>query len=91
MSTNNKIPFYGVFYDKEGNKHDLSAMMGRGIVNLTKINTIGRTDTYRIDYTDGTMSIFDVTNGQDGVVVYDAGRPDTNFGVGLSMNCGGVI
>lgn len=25
-----------------------------------------------------------------GVVVYDAGRPDTNFDSGVNINCGGV-
>jgi hypothetical protein len=25
-----------------------------------------------------------------GVVVFDGGRPDTNFSVGVNINCGGV-
>lgn len=30
------------------------------------------------------------TKGDLGTVVYDGGRPDTDFTVGLNMNCGGV-
>jgi hypothetical protein len=29
--------------------------------------------------------------GTTGVVVFDAGRPETDFSVGVSINCGGVI
>ena len=36
---------------------------GRGIVNISKISTVGAVDTYEILYTDNTSSYFTVTNG----------------------------
>jgi len=39
---------------------------GRGIVSVTKINTVGLVDTYRILFTDATTSTFTVTNGTVG-------------------------
>lgn len=39
---------------------------GNGIVSIVLTNSEGYVDTYTITYTDGTTSIFKVTNGKDG-------------------------
>lgn len=39
---------------------------GRGIVSVVKTASEGNTDRYTITYTDGTVSVFDVRNGEDG-------------------------
>ena len=39
---------------------------GNGIVSIVLTNSEGYVDTYTITYTDGTKSIFKVTNGKDG-------------------------
>ena len=37
---------------------------GNGIQNIDKVSTVGNVDTYAINYTDGTQTTFDVTNGE---------------------------
>lgn len=37
---------------------------GNGIQNIEKVSTVGNVDTYAINYTDGTQTTFDVTNGE---------------------------
>lgn len=37
---------------------------GKGIANISKTSTSGLVDTYTIEYTDGTTSTFNVTNGE---------------------------
>ena len=39
---------------------------GNGITSIEKISTSGLVDTYQINFTDGTSTTFEVTNGQDG-------------------------
>lgn len=39
---------------------------GRGITSISKTGTNGNVDTYTITYTDGTTSVFTITNGVDG-------------------------
>ena len=49
----------------KGQKGDTGAA-GKGITSIMKTSTSGLVDTYTITYTDGTTSIFTVTNGEDG-------------------------
>lgn len=42
---------------------------GRGITSVTKTGTSELVDTYTITYTDGTSSLFTITNGEDGTQV----------------------
>lgn len=51
-----------------GEKGDTGAdgATGKGISDIAKINTVGKLDTYRISFSDGTSSQFTVTNGSDG-------------------------
>ena len=44
----------------KGNKGDT----GNGIQNIEKVSTLENVDTYAINYTDGTQTTFDVTNGE---------------------------
>lgn len=37
---------------------------GNGIQNIEKVSTVENVDTYAINYTDGTQTTFDVTNGE---------------------------
>lgn len=37
---------------------------GNGIQTIEKVSTVGNVDTYAINYTDGTQTTFDVTNGE---------------------------
>lgn len=39
---------------------------GVGISNIEKISTVGLVDTYQINYTDGSSTTFEVTNGEKG-------------------------
>lgn len=39
---------------------------GKGIVSISKTSSDGLVDTYTIEFTDGTTSVFTVTNGSDG-------------------------
>lgn len=39
---------------------------GRGIVDIHKIGSVGVVDNYKITYSDGTYSLFTVSNGLDG-------------------------
>lgn len=38
----------------------------KGIVSIEKISENGKTDNYRITYTDGSTAVFKITNGADG-------------------------
>ncbi|MBR2302281.1 MAG: hypothetical protein IKA42_00585, partial [Clostridia bacterium] len=49
----------------KGDKGDTGAT-GTGIVSIVKDGTEGNVDTYKITMSDGTVSIFTVTNGKDG-------------------------
>lgn len=49
---------------------------GVGIENISKTNTEGLVDTYTITYTDGTTSVFTVTNGKGGVDSYKKSETD---------------
>lgn len=49
---------------------------GIGIASVDKISSEGKTDHYRITFTDGTDVAFDVTNGADGVGISDADLND---------------
>ena len=40
---------------------------GNGITSIIKINSSGLVDTYKIAYTNGSASIFTVTNGEQGI------------------------
>lgn len=57
--------------DAEG-QHHFDVMNGEkgdtgvGIMSISKVSTAGLIDTYRITFTDGTTTTFDVTNGEDG-------------------------
>lgn len=44
----------------------LNSLRGTGIFKITKINTVGLVDTYRITFTDGNVYDFDVNNGSKG-------------------------
>lgn len=57
----------------DGSETDLStyvtttaAKIGKSISSVTGPTTSGKVDTYTINYTDGTSSTFNVTNGNDG-------------------------
>lgn len=63
MDTSRMIPFNGVFYDSNGNKHDLPEMAGRGVVDIQKTDTTDNIDTYTMTYSDGSISKFQVING----------------------------
>lgn len=45
---------------EKGDKGDT----GNGIQNIEKVSTVENVDTYAINYTDGTQTTFDVTNGE---------------------------
>lgn len=47
-------------------KDGINGISGVGIVNIEKIKTVGKIDTYQINYTDGSSNTFDVANGADG-------------------------
>lgn len=47
----------------KGDKGD-NGDTGNGIQNIEKVSTVGNVDTYAINYTDGTQTTFDVTNGE---------------------------
>lgn len=47
-------------------KVDSGYFDGNGIESIIKTGTVGLVDTYTIFYTDGTTSVFEVTNGRDG-------------------------
>lgn len=44
-----------------------STQVGKTIQSIELTGTVGLVDTYTINYSDGTTSTFDVTNGQDGI------------------------
>lgn len=41
---------------------------GNGIQSITKVSTSGLVDTYRITFTNGNTTTFNVTNGSDATV-----------------------
>ena len=51
---------------EKGDPGDTGAT-GNGISSINKVSTSGLVDTYRITFTNGTSTTFEVTNGQNGV------------------------
>lgn len=51
------------FVELKGDKGD-KGDTGNGIQNIEKISTVENVDTYAINYTNGTQTTFDVTNGE---------------------------
>ena len=51
------------FVELKGDKGD-KGDTGNGIQNIEKVSTVENVDTYAINYTDGTQTTFDVTNGE---------------------------
>lgn len=51
------------FVELKGDKGD-KGETGNGIQNIEKLSTVENVDTYAINYTDGTQTTFDVTNGE---------------------------
>lgn len=54
------------FVELKGQKGDKGDKgdTGNGIQNIEKVSTLENVDTYAINYTDGTQTTFDVTNGE---------------------------
>lgn len=50
----------------KGDKGD-TGDTGNGIASVTFVSSSGLVDTYKITFTNGTETTFDVTNGQDGI------------------------
>jgi len=84
MENIHKVPFNGIFYDSNGDKRDLSQMIGRGVVSIIKTESVGLVDTYTMYYTDGTMSTFNIVNGADGQDGKSISSIDKTSTVGLT-------
>ena len=57
------------FKDVDGNWIDTPSLVGRkgvSIEAITKVGTVGLTDTYRVDFSDGTNTLFTINNGEKG-------------------------
>ena len=63
---------------------------GNGIVSITKTGTAGLVDTYTITFTDGSITTFNVTNGQNGTGSGDMiqSQYDPTLAV---FNAGGIV
>lgn len=55
----------------QGEKGDTGAT-GNGIASVTYVSSSGLVDTYKITFTNGTETTFDVTNGEDGTDNYES-------------------
>lgn len=63
---------------------------GNGIASITKTGTVGLVDTYTITFTDGSITTFNVTNGQNGTGSGDMiqSQYDPTLAV---FNAGGIV
>ena len=61
----------------KGDKGDTgdTGATGNGIASVTFVSSSGLVDTYKITFTNGTETTFDVTNGQDGIDGVDGHSP----------------
>ena len=61
----------------KGDKGDTgdTGATGNGIASVTYVSSAGLVDTYKITYTDGTETTFDITNGEDGTDGTDGHSP----------------
>lgn len=64
----------------KGDKGDTgdTGATGNGIASVTFVSSSGLVDTYKITFTNGTETTFDVTNGQDGIDGADGFSPIAN-------------
>lgn len=63
---------------------------GNGIASITKTGTAGLVDTYTITFTDGSITTFNVTNGQNGTGSGD--MIQTQYDPTLAVfNAGGIV
>lgn len=78
-----------LYYDTETKKMVIGT--GNGQYDILSFGTGGSGDGYTgsIGYT-GSMG-YTGSQGISGSVIYNAGTPYSDFSVGLSINCGGVV
>lgn len=70
---------------------DIPAIVGKkgtSIVAITKVGTVGLIDTYRIDYSDGTNSVFELKNGEKGDTGEQGPKGDVDFVAATTLNQG---
>ena len=63
---------------------------GNGIVSITKTGTAGLVDTYTITFTDGSITTFNVTNGQNGTGSGDMLQQQYDPTLAV-FNAGGIV
>lgn len=66
--TGTDFSFDLAFHNLKGDKGEQgeTGQTGNGIVSITKTATVGLEDDYTISFTNGTQTVFTVTNGADG-------------------------
>ena len=70
---------------------DVTSIIGRtgiSITAITKVGTVGLVDTYRVDYSDGTNTTFQLTNGAKGDQGDKGDKGDVDFVAATTLNQG---
>lgn len=70
---------------------NIPALVGKkgvSITAITKVGTIGLVDTYRVDYSDGTNTTFEITNGAKGDQGDKGDKGDVDFVAATTLNQG---
>lgn len=75
-------------YKLNGEWIDLPNIIGRSGVSIskvTKVGSVGLIDTYRVDYSDGNNTTFQIKNGEQGI---QGPRGDIDIVTATTLNAG---